>query len=184
VHRLLQPIPNSPYFRHHASNPLPADLIVVDEASMVDLALMAKLMDAVPPESRVVLVGDKDQLASVEAGSVLGDICLRDRRPGFSADMAARIRQVAGRPVEAVVNESSGLQDAIVELSHNYRFAAGSAMAELSRAVNRGDSVRAIEVLSGAAGDSLVWLDPERTPLPSASSKTGSWTGIGIVFGI
>lgn len=160
VHRLLQPIPNSPYFRHHASNPLPADLVVVDEASMVDLALMAKLMDAVPPESRVVLVGDKDQLASVEAGSVLGDICLRDRRPGFSADMAARIQQVAGRPVQAVANESSGLQDAIVELSHNYRFAAGSAMAELSRAVNRGDSVRAIEVLSGAAGDSLVWLDP------------------------
>jgi exodeoxyribonuclease V alpha subunit len=164
VHRLLQPIPHSPYFRHHASNPLPADLVVVDEASMVDLALMAKLLDAVPAQSRIVLVGDKDQLASVEAGSVLGDICRRDRRPGVSAHMAARLREVAGLSLEAVANEASGLQDAIVELSHNYRFAAGSALAELSRAVNRGDGAQALEVLADAPGGDLVWLDPQRGP--------------------
>jgi exodeoxyribonuclease V alpha subunit len=160
VHRLLQPIPHSPYFRHHASNRLPVDLVVVDEASMVDLALMAKLMEAVPPQSRVVLVGDKDQLASVEAGSVLGDICLRDRRPGYSAGLADRIQQLTGLPLETPGLAGPGLQDAIVELSRNYRFAAGSAMAELARAVNRGDSLRALEILSGADDGTLLWLDP------------------------
>ena len=73
LHRLLKRIPDSPYFRHNAQNPLPADVVVVDEASMVDLALMSKLMQAVRAETRVILVGDKDQLASVAAGSVLVD---------------------------------------------------------------------------------------------------------------
>ncbi|MDE0838734.1 MAG: exodeoxyribonuclease V subunit alpha [Kiritimatiellae bacterium] len=75
LHRLLGTRPNSPYFRHDKDTPLPFDLVVVDEASMVDVALMAKLMDALPDTGRLVLVGDKDQLASVEAGSVLGDLC-------------------------------------------------------------------------------------------------------------
>ncbi|HBZ55911.1 MAG TPA: exodeoxyribonuclease V subunit alpha, partial [Syntrophobacteraceae bacterium] len=75
VHRLLGSLPHSPYFRHDAQNPLAVDLVIVDEASMVDLALMAKLVRALPPQARLVLLGDKDQLASVEAGAVLGDIC-------------------------------------------------------------------------------------------------------------
>jgi nucleoside-diphosphate-sugar epimerase len=83
LHRLLKTLPGSPYFRHNRENPLETDLVVVDEASMVDMALMAKLLEAVPPAARLVLVGDKDQLASVEAGSVLGDICDRDRMLGI-----------------------------------------------------------------------------------------------------
>lgn len=75
IHRLLKPVPDTPYFRHNADNPLSADVLVVDEASMVDLALMAKLTDALKPDARLILLGDKDQLASVEAGAVLGDIC-------------------------------------------------------------------------------------------------------------
>src|SRR5262249_29768509 len=62
-------------FRHHAGSPLAAEVVVVDEASMVDLALMSRLFQALPRGARVVLLGDKDQLASVEAGAVLGDIC-------------------------------------------------------------------------------------------------------------
>ncbi|MCX5909121.1 MAG: AAA family ATPase, partial [Deltaproteobacteria bacterium] len=75
LHRLLGGIPGSPYFRYNAENPLPVDLLVVDESSMVDLALLSKLTQAVPKEARLILLGDKDQLASVEAGAVLGDIC-------------------------------------------------------------------------------------------------------------
>jgi exodeoxyribonuclease V alpha subunit len=74
LHRLLGAQPPSPYFRHDATTPLVYDLVVVDEASMVDLALMSKLMDALKPTARLILLGDKDQLASVESGAVLADL--------------------------------------------------------------------------------------------------------------
>ena len=74
IHRLLGARPSSPYFKHDSNNPLAYDLVVVDEASMVDLALMSKLVDALKPGSRLILLGDKDQLASVEAGAVLADL--------------------------------------------------------------------------------------------------------------
>lgn len=115
IHRLLGPIPNSPRFRHDATNPLELDVVVVDEASMVDLALMAKLFAALPAGARIVLVGDKDQLASVEAGNVLGEICAAADGPG--APLAA----------------------SVVELKRNWRFAAEDGPQILSRAVNAGD---------------------------------------------
>ncbi|MDP3695551.1 MAG: AAA family ATPase, partial [Desulfocapsaceae bacterium] len=73
LHRLLGVRHHSPYFRHHHANPLPWDVVVVDEASMVDLAMMSKLVDALKPGARLILLGDKDQLASVESGAVLAD---------------------------------------------------------------------------------------------------------------
>jgi len=75
VHRLLKTIPDTPYFRHNAAQPLLQDVVIVDEASMLDAALFAKLLDAIGPGTRLILLGDKDQLASVEAGSLLGDLC-------------------------------------------------------------------------------------------------------------
>jgi len=76
IHRCLGKVPGRmTRFRHDAENPLPADVVLVDEASMVDLALMTRLTDALRPGARLILLGDKDQLASVEAGAVLGDIC-------------------------------------------------------------------------------------------------------------
>ncbi len=74
LHRLLGVRPSSPYFRHHRQNPMPWDVVVVDEASMVDLAMMSKLVDALKPGARLILLGDKDQLASVESGAVLADL--------------------------------------------------------------------------------------------------------------
>jgi len=74
LHRLLGPLPPSPYFKHNADQPLPYDLIVIDESSMVDLALMSKLVDAIKPGGRLILLGDKNQLASVESGAVLADL--------------------------------------------------------------------------------------------------------------
>jgi exodeoxyribonuclease V alpha subunit len=78
LHRLLGAMPPSPYFRHHADKPLVYDLVVVDEASMVDLALMSKLLDAMKPGARLILLGDKDQLASVESGAVLADLAMAE----------------------------------------------------------------------------------------------------------
>lgn len=126
IHRLLGTIPDSPYFRHDEERPLLADVVVVDEASMVDLALMAKLVAAVPETSRLLLLGDKDQLASVEAGNVLADIC----NTGDAPDAA-----------------TSPLRDCIVELQRNYRFAQAGAIYRLSGAVNRGDTSAAAALL-------------------------------------
>jgi exodeoxyribonuclease V alpha subunit len=89
IHRLLGYRPGSVRFRHDRDNPLPVDALVVDEASMVDLALMAKLVRALPPRARLILLGDKDQLASVEAGAVLGDIC--GDSTGFSPAFRERL---------------------------------------------------------------------------------------------
>ena len=91
IHRLLGTIPDSPYFRHHAGRQLTADVVIVDEASMIDLALMAKLFDAVPLTSRLILLGDRDQLASVEAGNVLADICAALRSQPSPEDRCARL---------------------------------------------------------------------------------------------
>ena len=161
LHRLLKTLPGSPYFRHNRENPLETDIVVVDEASMVDMALMAKLLEAVPSAARLVLVGDKDQLASVEAGSVLGDICDRDRMHGFSAELCETLQQATGERLDARSGSPPGLQDCMVELRNSFRFSAGSAIGELSRAVNRGDAARALAILDTPGEGSIAWLDPD-----------------------
>ncbi|MEJ2102702.1 MAG: exodeoxyribonuclease V subunit alpha, partial [Desulfobacterales bacterium] len=158
IHRLLKPIKDSPYFYHNRENPLIADVVVVDEASMVDLALMVKLFQAVPEKTRLILMGDKDQLASVEAGAVLGDICDRDVMHGFSAPFMHELKELTGEDIETeikVIDGQSGLQDSIVVLQKSYRFAADSAINVLSRAVNQADSNTAITMLENADGNVL-----------------------------
>src|SRR5690606_29391398 len=86
LHRLLGALPNRRSFKHHAQNPLQLDVLVVDEASMIDLEMMAALLDALPAQAQLVLLGDKDQLSSVEAGSVLGDLCRGAERGAYQAD--------------------------------------------------------------------------------------------------
>jgi exodeoxyribonuclease V alpha subunit len=163
IHRMLRPITGSPYFRHNRENPLMADVVVVDEASMVDLALMAKLLEAVPENARLILIGDKDQLASVEAGSVLGDICDRNVMHGFSAPFMIRIKELTGEDIEhrehgvQTTGAQSGLQDAIVVLQKSYRFAVGSGIGDLSRAVNRADTEAAFQLLADESDKSITW---------------------------
>ena len=162
IHRLLGPITGSPYFRQNRKNQLMADAVVVDEASMVDLALMAKLFEAVPENARLILIGDKDQLASVEAGSVLGDICDRNVMHGFSTPIKHQIKAVTGEDLEEHVQTTdagSGLQDAIVVLRKSYRFATGSGIGDLSRAVNRADPDAVFQLLSDDNDKSIIWQD-------------------------
>jgi exodeoxyribonuclease V alpha subunit len=137
-----------------------ADVVVVDEASMVDLALMAKLFEAVSENGRLILIGDKDQLASVEAGSVLGDICDRNVMHGFSAPFMNRIKELTGEDLEQegqTTVAQSGLQDAIVVLQKSYRFEVGSGLGDLSSAVNRADAEKTFQMLSDENDRSITW---------------------------
>ena len=160
IHRMLKPIKGSPYFRYDRDNLLMADVVVVDEASMVDLALMAKLLQAVPQNARLILIGDKDQLASVEAGSVLGDICDREVMHGFSVSFMDRVKELTGEDLDQMIpasGEGSGLQDSIVVLQKSYRFGAKSGIGGLSRAVNRADADMAFAILDDSDEKSIDW---------------------------
>ena len=149
IHRCLRPVPGRPgRFRHDAENPLATDLVLVDEASMVDLALMVRLLDAVPPTARLILLGDRDQLASVDAGAVLGDLCNADDPRGFSAGFAGRVAEITGDEPAPSTNASpaTGVWDCVAHLTKSYRYAESSGIGVLARAVNAGDvaSVRCI----------------------------------------
>ena len=101
IHRLLGSIPDSAYFRHDVGHPLLFDVVVVDEVSMVDLALMAKLVAAIPSTARLVLLGDKDQLASVEAGAVLADLCNTGEQLNFSKEFISQYAETTGQKLPA-----------------------------------------------------------------------------------
>jgi len=159
IHRLLGTIPDSPYFRHNAKNTLPVDIVVVDEASMVDLALMSKLIQALPLQARIILLGDKDQLASVEAGAVLGDICDTGTEHSFSQGFCKDYKEVTGYTIHTQQNRApeSDIRDCIIQLEKNYRFGSDSGIGAVSYAVNTGDGDRAIKLMkSGVYGD-ITW---------------------------
>ena len=112
---------------------------------MVDLALMARLAMALAPTARLVLLGDRDQLASVEAGAVLGDVC--GDAPGFSGTFRARVEGVLGRALPAARSVSSPLTDSIVLLRESHRFGGASGIGRLASAVNVGDAAAAVALL-------------------------------------
>ncbi len=132
IHRTLGPVGGSlARFRFGAESPLSADVVIVDESSMVDVALMRRLLEAVRPAARLVLLGDRNQLASVEAGAVLGDIC---RDAGVA---------------------TAGLLDRhVVELTQSYRFRDDGGIGALAAAINRGDAAAALAVLD-AGGEEV-----------------------------
>ncbi|MCJ7596538.1 MAG: exodeoxyribonuclease V subunit alpha, partial [Desulfobacterales bacterium] len=161
IHRLLGSIPGTPYFRHNAKNPLPLDVLVVDEASMVDLALMSKMTQALPRQGRLILLGDKDQLASVEAGAVLGDICDTGRSHGFSPRFCHDLAEATGYEFEPEPG-GPGIQDCIVELRKSYRFSEKSGIAVVSRAVNEGDGHLALACLREGGYKDVRWRNLPR----------------------
>ena len=154
VHRLLGSRPGTRHFRHHAGNRLPLDVLVVDEASMIDLEMMTNLLDALPPHARLVLLGDKDQLASVEAGAVLGDLC-RDAEEGwYSPQTRQWLEAVSGESLrDSGLREgtdgSHPLAQQVVMLRHSRRFGEGSGIGQLARRVNRQLPDEARQLLDG-----------------------------------
>ena len=139
LHRLLGAQPGSQRLRHHAGNPLHLDVLVVDEASMIDLPMMSRLIDALPDHARVIFLGDRDQLASVEAGAVLGDICAY-ANAGFTAERAGQLSRLTGTHVPAGTGtEAASLRDSLCLLQKSYRFGSDSGIGQLAAAINRGD---------------------------------------------
>ena len=138
IHRLLGVLPGKPAFRHNKDNPLHLDILVVDEASMVDLPLMAHLLDALPDKARLILLGDRDQLASVEAGSVLGDIC-GFAKQNYSPAQADKLQQLTGYSLAPYSNKKGApVRDSLCLLRKSYRFDTNSGIGHLARAVNEG----------------------------------------------
>ncbi len=162
IHRLLGFNPgNRTRFRHNGENHLPHDVIVVDETSMVALSLMARLLEAIRPDARIVLVGDPEQLASVEAGAVLGDIVgPATRSLCMSEATRARLATDTGFAVPApdTPEARSAIGDGIVVLRHVHRH--GGAIAELARAIQRGDAAAAIDVLR-EEDSNVDWIERE-----------------------
>lgn len=155
IHRLLGVLPDGVNFQHHRENPLLLDVLIVDEASMVDLALMTRLIEALPLNARLILLGDKDQLASVEAGSVLGDIC--GRVPGFSAEFRERLVALTGEALPSDRPGRSPLSDCVLQLRHSYRFGSDSGIGRLARAINAGKSAAALRLLRGKTFPEVRW---------------------------
>jgi exodeoxyribonuclease V alpha subunit len=156
VHRLLGARPDGS-FRHHRRNPLVHDVVIVDETSMVSLPLMAHVLDAVRSDARVVLVGDPGQLASVEAGSVLGDI--------------------AGPAVEAALEGEPAppgeVSNCIAVLTRSYRFPAGSPVGRFAAAVRSGDADAAVAVLDAPATATAPEPGPSVTTASASASAPG-----------
>jgi exodeoxyribonuclease V alpha subunit len=147
LHQLLGARRNSSSFKRNEENPIPYDVVVVDEASMVDQSLMSKLTSALLPDARLILLGDKDQLASVEAGSVLGDICALNAN-NLSDKFSQWLKKISINVPSTVINaNSTSLTDNIVLLTKSYRFSADSGIAKLSNNINEGDSKTSLKLL-------------------------------------
>jgi len=156
LHRLLGYRYHSVQFKHNALNPLSLDVLVIDESSMIDTAMMAKCLDALPAHGQVILLGDKDQLAPVEAGSPFTDICAQ---AGFSQQMASELSKLTGVDLEEFCSDSPRtLADNLVFLAHSYRFDIDSGIGQLATSVNRGDLVTALSLMQQKKSD-ICWQE-------------------------
>lgn len=146
IHRLLGVKPFTNKFRHDKSNPLHVDVLIIDEASMVDLSLMAKLIEALPDHARLILLGDKDQLASVDTGSVMSDLCqglVLGQTPRYSKVRCEQLNTLCFDgtvKLNAQTQSEFKLADCIAFLQHSYRFDAKSGIGQLALAVNTNNS--------------------------------------------
>ncbi|WP_234418827.1 exodeoxyribonuclease V subunit alpha [Parazoarcus communis] len=163
LHRLLGVTPVAGRFRHHAGNPLAVDVLVVDEASMLDLALATRVLDALPPDARLILLGDKDQLAAVEAGAVFAEL---SAARVFSAHTLEQLALLTGTPAQALADlptpaTSTALADSVVWLTESHRFRHDSGIGRLAANINAGEGTEALAWLRGGEDASARWIDDE-----------------------
>ncbi len=169
IHRLLGVDPLRG-FRHNRGNPLMVDCLVVDEASMIDLPLMARLLEALPDRARLILLGDRDQLASVEAGNVLGDITGHGQEVRYSRAQLRLLDQVGAASAGALpgADDPPRAADAVGLLRVSHRFKADSGIGALANGVNGGQGETALEMLEGGRYGDIEWLDAREGGLHSA----------------
>ncbi|MES9899234.1 MAG: exodeoxyribonuclease V subunit alpha [Sedimenticola sp.] len=157
LHRLLGSRPGSVYFKHNRQNPLPIDLLVIDEASMVDLALITKVVQALPAKARLILLGDRDQLASVEAGAVLADIC--GRQAAWTQPFRQRMEDLCDQRLPERAQSDSPMANAIALLHHSYRFDDESGIGRFSQSIKKGDGVAAVKLITDASVDDVSLIE-------------------------
>ena len=175
LHRLLGWRPGShSRFRHHRTNRLPHDVVIVDETSMVSLSQMARLVESVRPDARLVLVGDPGQLTSIEAGAVLGDI-VGPATAGLqmSAPARAALTRATGHafPAAAEPPRSARIRDGIVVLDRVHRYGGGIAL--LADAIRRGDGDEVMSVLERQPDD-VTWIPIDASATPASTSTPRS----------
>ncbi|ABZ76420.1 exodeoxyribonuclease V, alpha subunit [Shewanella halifaxensis HAW-EB4] len=169
LHRLLGVIPNSHQFRHHKDNPLRLDLLVIDEASMVDLPMMHKVLSALPEHARLILLGDQDQLASVEAGAVLADICQGLKQVSkttkqsrwhmrYSQSQAELLSQLTSTELSEFINPNPKIGDSLCMLMHSHRFKGDAGIGQLAAAVNHANIARIAQVWQTGYQE-LQWIE-------------------------
>jgi exodeoxyribonuclease V alpha subunit len=139
IHRLLGARADTRHFRHNGANPLALDVLVVDEASMVDIEMMTALLSALPASAKLVLLGDKDQLASVEAGAVLGDLCRRADAAHYTPATAQWLAELTDHSLPEALIDPDGqpLDQAITMLRVSHRFTETSGIGQLAQAINQ-----------------------------------------------
>ena len=187
VHRLLGYKPGGS-FTYHAGHLLPIDALVLDEASMLDLALATALLEAVPDTARIILLGDKDQLAAVESGAVFAELGVD---PTLGMACREELAWLCDTPLGAIVPplpaRASALQDSVVWFTQNYRFAADSGIGRLAATINSGDAGAVLRTLRAGSDPALTWLADEdaladtgsagstaRTPEPATATATAT----------
>ena len=148
LHRLLGSRHDSRRYVHDRNNPLVADIVIVDEASMIDLEMMSALLDALPEAAQLILLGDKDQLASVEAGSVMGDLCHGAENEAYDAQTRNWITRYAGINLREPIATGSELNQQTIMLRYSHRFDQHSGIGQLAQAVNNGNAALALTILS------------------------------------
>ena len=182
LHRLLGVIPNSHQFRHHKDNPLRLDLLIIDEASMVDLPMMHKLLSALPAQASLILLGDQDQLASVEAGAVLADICSGLRvnldngangwQMRYSKQQAKLLSQLTNYPLDNFISDDPQIGDSLCMLMHSHRFIGDAGIGQLAEAVNQANLQRIAQVWQTGYKE-LLWLEHSNINSSSNHSNLG-----------
>lgn len=183
LHRLLGVIPGQLQFRHHRDNPIDADIVLVDEVSMVDLPMMARLTRAIAPHTRLILLGDADQLPSVAAGSVLADLVDKPHT-GYSR---ARLQALTELDPKLTMSAADPARDFVTELKYSRRFSEDSGIGQLAKAVIAGNAPATHQVfqqyndvdwLSGSEGEQALagWIRHHYAPIAEQGSLQDALT--------
>ncbi|AOY89407.1 exodeoxyribonuclease V subunit alpha [Marinobacter salinus] len=172
LHRLLGSRPDTRRFRHNRDNLLLVDILVIDEASMIDMDLMASVFDALPATAQLILLGDKDQLASVDAGAVLGELCQRAADAHYTPETSCWLEAITGHSIPDNLSDASGqpLDQAVAMLRKSHRFSEDSGIRTLAEAVNT-DTLDAgiLRACRDGEFDDVIWLNG-RNPTPEPSN--------------
>jgi len=155
LHRLLGVTPGAGSQRRKKQ--IAADVVIIDEASMMDLSLMAKLVEMLPSRCRLILLGDKDQLSSVSAGSVLSDLCQQTGQ--YSATLVQHVEQLGGDVIPLYGGVNSAIQDSVVVLQKSYRFKEDSGIGRLAKYTLLGNESAFIQELTNQSSTDIDWLE-------------------------